>query len=72
MPFVIEDFDMERYVHVDALVANFQGVFLNTVRLAELQNGIKFAKGQEIKMVDFKLDCRLKKYVKFICHAWDK
>ena len=45
MPFVIEDFDMERYVHVDALVANFQGVFLNTVRLAELQNGIK--KGQE-------------------------
>jgi len=32
MPFVIEMFDMEKYPHVDALLANCQGVFLNSVR----------------------------------------
>ncbi|KAM7424878.1 hypothetical protein ABFA07_023620 [Porites harrisoni] len=30
MPFVIEMFDMEKYPHVDALLANCQGVFLNS------------------------------------------
>ena len=32
MPFVTEMFDMEKYPHVDALLANCQGVFLNSVR----------------------------------------
>lgn len=29
MPIVTEDFNIEKYSHVDALLANFQGVFLN-------------------------------------------
>ena len=32
MPFVIEKFDVEKYPLVDALLANFQGVFLKSVR----------------------------------------
>lgn len=31
MPIVTEDFNIEKYAHVDALLANFQGVFLNQV-----------------------------------------
>jgi len=32
MPIVTEDFDMEKYAHVDCLLANFQGVFLFQVK----------------------------------------
>ena len=32
MPIVTEDFNREKYAHVDALLANFQGVFLNQVK----------------------------------------
>ena len=33
MPIVTEQFDFEKYAHVDGMLANFQGVFLNDVRL---------------------------------------
>ena len=36
MPIVTEDFDMEKYVYVDCLLANFQGVFLFQVKLVSL------------------------------------
>ena len=31
MPVVTENFDMEKYAQVDALLANYQGVFLSAV-----------------------------------------
>lgn len=33
MPIVTERFDLEKYAHVDAMLANFQGVFMSDVRL---------------------------------------
>ena len=35
MPVVTENFDMEKYPHVDALMANVQGVFMTSVSLVE-------------------------------------
>lgn len=41
MPIVTERFDLEKYAHVDALLANFQGVFLNDVRLKKFDIALK-------------------------------
>ena len=36
MPIVTEDFEIEKHAHVDALMANFQGVFLNQVKCVQV------------------------------------
>ena len=41
MPIVTERFDLEKYAHVDALLANFQGVFLSDVRLKKFDIALK-------------------------------
>ena len=40
MPLVTESFDLEKYAHVDALMANCQGLFFSNVSLSSIIKGL--------------------------------